>query len=85
MTKLNFLDILRTLIRHVFHKDVKMLASNASVPEIIGIEHFSLVHLGHAFSECIEDTIEKVKRCTVGNESLWLNQLAEKHRLKLNE
>ena len=44
-----------------------------------------LVSLRHAFSERIEDPIEKVKMCTDGNRSLWLNQLTEKHRLKLDE
>ena len=39
----------------------------------------------HTFPECTEDPIEKVKCGTVGNGSLWFNQLAEKHRLKLDE
>ena len=49
------------------------------------LEHCTLVHLRHAFLEYIEDPIEKEKWCTVGNRSLWLNQLAEKHRLKLDK
>ena len=62
-----------------------MIASNANVLKSFGLEHCTLVHFRHAFSECIEDPIEKVKCGTVGIESLWLNQLADKHRLQLDE
>ena len=70
MTKKKFLVILRTLTRHFYHKNVKMIASNANVSQSI----CTLVHLRHACLECIGDSKEKVKLCTVGNGSLWLNQ-----------
>ena len=62
-----------------------MILSTASVSESLGLEHCTLVHLSHAFSEHTEDPIEKVKCCTVGNGTLWLNQLTDKYRLKLDE
>ena len=34
---------------------------NANVLEYLGLEHCTLVHLRHAFSECTEDPLEKVK------------------------
>ena len=34
-----------------------MITSNASVPESIGLEHLTSVHLRHAFLECIEDQV----------------------------
>ena len=62
-----------------------MIASNANVSGSFGLEHCTLVHLRHDCSECIEDPIGTVKWCTLGNGSLWLNTLAEKHHLKLDE
>ena len=38
-----------------------MIASNANVSESLGLEYCTLVHIRHAFSECIEDLIEKVR------------------------
>ena len=37
------------------------IASNANVSESLGLEHCTLVHSRHAFSECIEDHIDKAK------------------------
>ena len=62
-----------------------MIASNANVSKMLDLEHCTLVHLSPAVLESIEDPIEKVKLCTVGNGLLWLNQLKEKHRLMLDE
>ena len=38
-----------------------MIASNATLSESPGLEQCTSVHLRHAFLECIEDLIEKVK------------------------
>ena len=50
-----------------------MIASNANVSESLGLEHCTIAHLRHAFSECNDDPIENVKWGTIGNGSLWLN------------
>ena len=61
MTKQNSLVISDNLSDTICQKDIIMIVSNANLFECLGLEHYTLVHFRHAFFECTEDPIEKVK------------------------